>query len=545
MLNELIKICKIIPYTSEDEDFIVLNYKNFALELYKPNSILEENFILPTLIIGWGTVKKHFPEQSILNPKISDNLYWTYSLTEDESKCKSDVENFLNFSIKKFFNKKLITYDSIIDGELKDFLLNNINPQIRSFIYFHKNACYIHNDKSTYAISLLSLDFIGKDFKKILTSLINKIECTILSYYNISRYVYLDEVRDVMTTENIFWSKYSYNIEPRDFSNMFLGKNMHKNIPLLMKIIRENNEVNNDELNSCKRQTKKDKITSWLSQNKIYFDKSFNSQNGLKFTWDNGKKYLILRYSDKRTITGRINCVDSFNPQMLPKDSEVREKIISRYDGGKIVIFDYKSFETRLSMYLSRDEEFILKNMNSDLHLNTAKAIFQSEELTSKQRKLGKDINHAILYGGGNVLLKNIISESGEISNVEDSIDRVKHFLEPILNTSSYINDVYKELGYIINPFGTLIKPNKSYAAFNNYVQSTAADIVVDKISEIKDWLKNKKSSFMFQVHDSFVLDISPEDLNAIEEIKSILSKYNDMIFDVDIMSGENYMECN
>jgi hypothetical protein len=543
MLSELIKICKIIPYTAEDEDYISINYKNFALEVYRPE-ILKESFIIPTLIIGWDNVKKHYPEQSILNSKITDKLYWTYSLSENESKSKSDIESFLNFSIKKFFNKNLITYDAIIDGEFRDFILNNINPKIRSFIYFHKDACYIYNDKNTYAISILSLNFIGKDYKKILTSLINKIECTILSYYNVSRYVYMDELRDVMTTENIFWSKYTYNIEPKDFNNMFLGKDMHKNIPLLMKITRENNEITNDELNSCKRQTKKDKITSWLSGNKIYFDKSFKPQNGLRCSWDNGKKYLILRYSDKRTITGRINCIDGFNPQMLPKDSNIREQIISRYEGGKISVFDYKSFETRLSMYLSRDEDFILKNMNSDLHLNTAKSIFQKDDLSDEERKLGKDINHALLYGGGNALLKNIISKSN-VEDLDSSIDRVKKFLEPILNVSNYINDVYKELGYIINPFGTLIKPNKSYAAFNNYVQSTAADIVVDKISEVKNWLKDKDSSFMFQVHDSFVLDISPKDLNAIEEIKSILSKYNDMAFDVEILSGVDYMECN
>ena len=68
---------------------------------------------------------------------------------------------------------------------------------------------------------------------------------------------------------------------------------------------------------------------------------------------------------------------------------------------------------------------------------------------------------------------------------------------------------------------------------------------MVDKISEVKNWLKDKDSSFMFQVHDSFVLDISPKDLNAIEEIKSILSKYNDMAFDVEILSGVDYMECS
>jgi hypothetical protein len=542
MLNDLIKICKILPYTSEDVDYIHTHYGKFALEILTPEELEGYNNV-PTLIVGWKNVKEIFPEQSIRESKISENLFWTYSLSENETKLKNDINSFLEFSIRKFFNKPLITYDAILDGEIRDFFQKNINPNIRSFIYFHKNACYIHNDKDTYAISLPSLEFIGKDYKSIMTGLINKIECTIFSYYNANRYVILDDLRDVMTTENIFWSKYAYYIEPRDFSDIFLNNDMHKNIPLLMKIIRDNNEVTGDEINSCKRQTKKDKITSWLSGNRVYFEKSFKTPEGLRCTWEGGKKFLRLRYSDKRTITGRINCTDGFNPQMLPKDSPIRKQIISRHENGKIVVFDYKSFETRLSMYLSRDEEFILKNMHSDLHYNTAKSIFQREEISNEEREIGKSVNHAILYGGGDKLLKSIISKSN-IEDVDSALDNVKSFLSPILNTSEYINNVYKELGYIINPFGTLIKPNKTYAAFNNYVQSTAADVVVDKIDEIKNWIKNKKSSFMFQVHDSFVLDISPEDTNAIEEIKDILSKYNDMVFDVEISSGKNYSEC-
>ena len=542
MLHNLIKICKILPYSSDDSDYINTHYGEFALDVIdciNPSS----EIIVPTLILGWNKVKEMYPEQSILSGKISDNLFWTFSLTEKEEKNKSDIKSFLEYSIKKFFHKKPISYDSIVDGDLRDFFLKNINKKSRSFIYFHKNVCYIHNESDTYAISIASLDFVGKDSKKILTGLINKVECTLFSYYNSVKYVYIDQLRDVMTTENIFWSKYSHYIEPKDFNRMFLGRNMYRNIPVLMKIIRDNHEVTKDELNSCMRQTVKDKVTSWLSTNKIYFDSNFKVPNGVRSTWDNGKKYLMLRYSDKRTITGRINCVDSFNPQMLPKDSVIRNQIISRYKDGTIIVFDYKSFETRLSMYLSRDEGFILENMNSDLHYNAAKAMFGDVEITKSHRKVAKDVNHAILYGGGDKLIKSIISKV-ENSDVEKSLANVKNFLSPILATSEYINNVYKELGYIINPFGTLIKPNKSYAAFNNYVQSTATEIVVDKIQELKVWLKNSKSSFMFQVHDSFVMDIHPDDYNSINDITKILSKYNDMKFDVDLSSGKNYMEC-
>jgi hypothetical protein len=507
------------------------------------SKVEEELLTLPTLIIGWDKVQNLFPEQNKTISKIDDNLYWTYSSSENLTKFKSDIKSFLEFSIKKFFNKKLITFDYIIDGELKTFIANNINPKIRSYIYFHKNACYIHNENETCAISLSSLEFSGKDIKKIMTSLINKIECTIFSYQNITKYTYIDEIRDVMTLENMFWSKDLKYIEPKDFTNIFLLKDIHKNIPLLMKILMSNNKITQDEINSCKRQSKKDKITSWLSTNKIYFEESFNPTKEIRCKFENNKKYTILKYSDKRTITGRINCIDNFNPQTLPKDSEIRKSIISRFEGGEIVSFDYKSFETRLSMYLSRDMDFINQNLNSDFHINTAKVIFLNEEPTLEQREIGKNINHAILYGGGDKLLSTIIAKSN-INDVEESIKRVKVFLAPILDTSNYINDVYKELGYIVNPFGTLIKPNKTYAAFNNYVQSTAADIVVDKLEEIKQWSKNKKSSLIFQVFDSFVFDISPEDKNAVEELYNILYKYNDMIFEIEYKRGRNYFEC-
>ena len=542
MLNDLIKICKVFPNTDDDYDYLISNYRDFAFDIMT-SKVEEELLTLPTLIIGWDKVQNLFPEQNKTISKIDDNLYWTYSSSENLTKFKSDIKSFLEFSIKKFFNKKLITFDYIIDGELKAFIANNINPKIRSYIYFHKNACYIHNENETYAISLSSLEFSGKDIKKIMTSLINKIECTIFSYQNITKYTYIDEIRDVMTLENMFWSKDLKYIEPKDFTNIFLLKDIHKNIPLLMKILMSNNKITQDEINSCKRQSKKDKITSWLSTNKIYFEESFNPTKEIRCKFENNKKYTILKYSDKRTITGRINCIDNFNPQTLPKDSEIRKSIISRFEGGEIVSFDYKSFETRLSMYLSRDMDFINQNLNSDFHINTAKVIFLNEEPTLEQREIGKNINHAILYGGGDKLLSTIIAKSN-INDVEESIKRVKVFLAPILDTSNYINDVYKELGYIVNPFGTLIKPNKTYAAFNNYVQSTAADIVVDKLEEIKQWSKNKKSSLIFQVFDSFVFDISPEDKNAVEDLYNILYKYNDMIFEIEYKRGRNYFEC-
>ena len=82
MLNDLIKICKILPYSSDDADYISTHYQDFALEVIEESAEQTLSCNVPTLIIGWSKVKELYPEQSILSSKISENLFWTFSLTE-------------------------------------------------------------------------------------------------------------------------------------------------------------------------------------------------------------------------------------------------------------------------------------------------------------------------------------------------------------------------------------------------------------------------------------------------------------------------------
>jgi DNA polymerase-1 len=275
------------------------------------------------------------------------------------------------------------------------------------------------------------------------------------------------------------------------------------------------------------RFNKKDQITNWLSNKIINFS--------------NGKK-LILKYSNKRTITGRINCVDKrFNPQLLPKNSEIRKEIVSEFNKGQIAIFDYVSFETKLSVYLTKNEIFIEKLKNSDLHLETSKIIFGKSDITPEQRKIGKQINHAIIYGVGNDKLKSILQENKLSIKL---IDKIKEFLKPINDNSKKLSENFKEKGFIINPYNTIVYPNKEWAVYNNYVQSIAADMVVDKLFKIKELLSDKKSQFMYQVFDSFVFDIHPEELYLLENIKNILEKNGKYNFDIQYITGKNLMEC-
>ena len=59
---------------------------------------------IPTLIIGWKDVKDFFPEQNILENKICDNIFWTFSKREKRHKYEEDLEKF-SLHVNEYINK--------------------------------------------------------------------------------------------------------------------------------------------------------------------------------------------------------------------------------------------------------------------------------------------------------------------------------------------------------------------------------------------------------------------------------------------------------
>jgi DNA polymerase I-like protein with 3'-5' exonuclease and polymerase domains len=115
--------------------------------------------------------------------------------------------------------------------------------------------------------------------------------------------------------------------------------------------------------------------------------------------------------------------------------------------------------------------------------------------------------------------------------------------LRPIFDKANEIVDEARRNGYLINKWGSIIKPEKDFAGFKIYLQSTAAEIIVDKVIEIKMLLLGYRSQFMFQVHDSLVFDIHPEEFDLVNKIAKILSYNKGMLFSVNYKSGSNYKD--
>ena len=74
-------------------------------------------------------------------------------------------------------------------------------------------------------------------------------------------------------------------------------------------------------------------------------------------------------------------------------------------------------------------------------------------------------------------------------------------------------------------------------------MQMYASEIVIDKTIELREFLKPYKSQYLFQVHDSLVFDICPEEEFLVEKIHQLLLNHNGMRFAVDCSYGSNYKE--
>ena len=281
----------------------------------------------------------------------------------------------------------------------------------------------------------------------------------------------------------------------------------------------------------------RDKINRWMSTRYISF--SYDFKKNLDFINRDYAKLAKIRYSTKRTITGRITSVDRYNPQNLSKSNDERAMIVSRFRGGQVYQSDFTSFESKIALYLTENDFFIENYYDKDLHAELAILIF-GIDFTEEQRNCAKLINHAIIYGAGD---ETVLSKFVGVENANEKLIEVKEFLSPIIEVSKKMEKHFNDTGYLINKWGSIIKPNKSFAAFNNYIQSTASEIIIDKVIEIKKLLQEMKSQFMFQVHDSLVFDIHPDEVFLVKEIIDCLSCANNMIFNVDVKRGNNYKD--
>ena len=125
---------------------------------------------IPTLIIGWEKTKGEYPDASIIEWEVADNVYWTYGKYERRDKYEVNVKKFQDLSFKKFVESlKYVFYDVMLDGEDRftkfiELLLSNIQKTV----YITGDMMYIYIDytKKVVGVSLRDCDYLGETYKK-------------------------------------------------------------------------------------------------------------------------------------------------------------------------------------------------------------------------------------------------------------------------------------------------------------------------------------------------------------------------------------------
>lgn len=538
----MFRVCKIILETTDSVKSIKKFLGGYPVEITQ--DFPEENYFdVPTLVVGWNTIKNKYPNQKITNTDVVNNLSWTYNEKESKEVIDGDayfksIEKFVNKHVYEWLPSEYKLYDSIVHGDFSNFISENINEEVMTFVHFNNGAMYMRNSGKDYIVNIKSLWLTETNYKNLITDVLNKLDCLVYSYDEIEEYVDLDTLGNLKALDIIRWVKYSTET-PLKYFQIIPNIDVSKYIPFMMSVIHPKSlELDDDEQVFFERMCQKDKITRWMSTRYISFDYSFDKK--LSFLYRDISKLAKVNYSTKRTITGRVTCKDKYNPQNLSKSNDERAKIISRFRNGKIYQFDYTSFEARIALYISENESFIQDYYDKDIHSETALIMFETHSFTPEQRESAKLVNMAIMYGASDATTLKMLSMYPE---PHIKLQRVKSFLEPILKKAEEIIEGSKAKGYIINKWGSIIRPEKDFAGFNNYLQSTASEIVVDKIYEIKKLLVPYRSQFLFQVHDSLVFDVHPEELDLVQLIAESMSYNRGMAFAVNYKSGSNYRD--
>ncbi|NER81064.1 MAG: DNA polymerase I [Leptolyngbya sp. SIO1D8] len=249
------------------------------------------------------------------------------------------------------------------------------------------------------------------------------------------------------------------------------------------------------------------------------------------------------------TATGRLS---SSNPnlQNIPIRTAFSRKIRAAFipeQNWKLISADYSQIELRILAHLSEEPVLIAAyNNQEDVHALTARLLFEKDDISSEERRLGKVINFGVIYGMGAARF----AREADVSRTEAKtfIDR---YYERYPNVFAYLQQMQREAiaqGYVETLMGRRryfnftsgklralkgsdpstidldnLKRIGGYdagllrAAANAPIQGSSADIIKVAMIQLHDVLKDYQARLLLQVHDELVFEVPPGEWTELE----------------------------
>lgn len=238
----------------------------------------------------------------------------------------------------------------------------------------------------------------------------------------------------------------------------------------------------------------------------------------------NGKDrgYIQTKYRSKDKITGRMFTAPGNLNLINLSDPDIKESIVSKHDDkGCIVEIDYNAFEPTIM------QKLIGYEFQKDVHDLVS-------ETLDINRNDAKKINNAYFYGMGRGGLIELVGV--HMMKTFDLI--MKNFEEAKDNYLIPHIESYEKNGYVVNPYGRKIYPRNKNNIFNNIIQSTGSDILIDLIINLEE--NHSKFDVIFHRFDSLFFDFKKSNiyLDLNELIKIITT--NEYNLTISISIGKN-----
>jgi DNA polymerase-1 len=291
----------------------------------------------------------------------------------------------------------------------------------------------------------------------------------------------------------------------------------------------------------------------------------------LKSTYVDGLLTLIdprdgrvhTSFNQTITSTGRLSSSEP-NLQNIPVRTAVGRQIRRAFvadEGYMLLAADYSQIELRILAHITREPRLVEAfRRGEDIHAATAATLYgvPIDQVTPAQRRIGKTLNFAIIYGQSPYGLSRVADISVEeaaqfIRNYEATFPGVKRYVEETLlkaRTRGYVETLLGRRRYLpdLATLPTVQRQAAEREAINMPIQGTNADII--KIAMIRLHRSfaelGMKTRMLLQVHDELVFEVPEGELELAKGIvRATMEEAMELVvpLHVEIKVGKNWYE--
>jgi DNA polymerase I len=392
---------------------------------------------------------------------------------------------------------------------------------------------------------------------------------------------YLQKLSHILATDLAKIETQTYLLAGETFnlgSTKQLAHILFEKLGLDTKSIRQTKSGYSTDVNTLEKLQGKHEVVDLILQHRTF--------SKLKSTYVDALPALIhpqtgrvhTDFNQAVTSTGRLS---SSNPnlQNIPIRTEFSRQIRKAFipaEGWLLAAADYSQIELRILAHLSQEPVLInAYQQNQDIHTVTAQLLFETDTITSEQRRLGKVINFGVIYGMGAAKFgreAGVKASEGKVfidkfyqryPGIFDYLERVKReaiaqgYVETVCGRRRYFKFESGRLRGLkgkdpseinLDDLGNLGQLDAGHlrAAANAPIQGSSADIIKLAMIQVDRLLAQYQAKMLLQVHDELVLEIP---LDEWAELKPKIQLAMQTAIDLsvpmvaEIGSGANWME--